>query len=192
MEIFVATIFIIVCLLLIVVVLLQKGRGGGLSGAFGGMGSSAFGTRTGDVFTWVTIALTAVFLLFAIFASLVYHAKMMLLPKPSFFPPGLNEITKVERISIRVEGVPGAEVYYTLDGTEPTKASVKYDVTTVPVEPGTTIKAIAYLRGWLPSPVAERTYAKAGGAEPVTTQPATTATTTAPADEQGVPPWPGR
>ncbi|HAU37680.1 MAG TPA: preprotein translocase subunit SecG, partial [Phycisphaerales bacterium] len=61
----VGMLFLIICVLLIVVVLLQKGRGGGLGAAFGGVGSSAFGTRVGDVFTWVTIVLTALFLLAA-------------------------------------------------------------------------------------------------------------------------------
>lgn len=41
---------------LICLVLIQRGKGGGLAGAFGGMGgSSAFGTKAGDVFTRVTI-----------------------------------------------------------------------------------------------------------------------------------------
>jgi preprotein translocase subunit SecG len=48
------------------VILLQKGRGGGLSGAFGGAGGhSAFGTKTGDVFTWITVALAAMFVIVA-------------------------------------------------------------------------------------------------------------------------------
>lgn len=43
-------------LLLICLVLIQRGKGGGLAGAFGGTGgSSAFGTKAGDVFTKVTI-----------------------------------------------------------------------------------------------------------------------------------------
>ncbi|MBB75757.1 MAG: preprotein translocase subunit SecG [Planctomycetaceae bacterium] len=43
-------------LFLILLVMLQRGRGGGLSGAFGGAGGqSAFGTKTGDVFTRFTI-----------------------------------------------------------------------------------------------------------------------------------------
>jgi preprotein translocase subunit SecG len=43
-------------LFLIIVILLQRGRGGGLAGAFGGMGGqSAFGTKAGDVFTRITI-----------------------------------------------------------------------------------------------------------------------------------------
>lgn len=48
---------IVLCsVFLIGLVLIQRGRGGGLAGAFGGMGgSSAFGTKAGDVFTWTTI-----------------------------------------------------------------------------------------------------------------------------------------
>ncbi len=61
------TVFIVACLLLICVVLVQKGRGGGLSSAFGGaMGSSPFGTKTGDVFTWITVVLAGIFLLCAL------------------------------------------------------------------------------------------------------------------------------
>ena len=42
--------------LLIVLVLIQRGKGGGLAGAFGGLGGqSAFGTKAGDLFTRVTI-----------------------------------------------------------------------------------------------------------------------------------------
>ncbi len=41
---------------LILIVLIQRGRGGGLAGAFGGMGGqSAFGTKAGDMFTWITV-----------------------------------------------------------------------------------------------------------------------------------------
>jgi preprotein translocase subunit SecG len=56
---------LLLCLLLIVVVLLQKGRGGGLAGAFGGAGGGggAFGAKTGDVFTVVTVVLALVFLM---------------------------------------------------------------------------------------------------------------------------------
>ena len=43
-------------LFLILLVLVQRGRGGGLSGALGGAGGqSAFGTKAGDVFTRVTV-----------------------------------------------------------------------------------------------------------------------------------------
>ena len=43
-------------LFLICIILIQRGKGGGLAGAFGGVGgSSAFGTKAGDVFTRITI-----------------------------------------------------------------------------------------------------------------------------------------
>ena len=65
--------FVAICLLLIVVILLQKGRGGGLAGAFGGAGGhSAFGAKTGDVFTWVTVALTAMFVTMAVIGNFTY------------------------------------------------------------------------------------------------------------------------
>ncbi len=65
--------FVAVCLILIALVLLQKGRGGGLAAAFGGEGGqSAFGSKTGDVFTWVTIVIVVAFFLIAISLSLGY------------------------------------------------------------------------------------------------------------------------
>lgn len=69
----VAVFFVIVCIALILLVLIQKGRGGGLSGAFGGLGAGGlFGTKTGDFLTWVTIAITALFLSLAIIMGLFY------------------------------------------------------------------------------------------------------------------------
>ncbi len=70
----ISTVFVLVCILLILVILLQKGRGGGLSGAFGGGGGgySAFGAKTGDVFTWVTVALTFMFILIAMIGNWKY------------------------------------------------------------------------------------------------------------------------
>jgi len=52
---------IITSLFLVLLVLIQRGKGGGLSGAFGGAGgSSAFGSRAGDLFTRITIIVAAV------------------------------------------------------------------------------------------------------------------------------------
>jgi len=73
-KVFSAVLFLLVCFLLIVVVLLQKGRGGGLSGKFGGAGGhSAFGAKTGDFFTWVTVCLAGLFLLIAIINNYTYR-----------------------------------------------------------------------------------------------------------------------
>lgn len=47
-------------LFLILLVLIQRGRGGGLTGALGGMGGqSAFGTKAGDIFTKITVGVAA-------------------------------------------------------------------------------------------------------------------------------------
>ena len=50
-------------LFLILLVLIQRGKGGGLSGAFGGVGgSSPFGSRAGDTFTRITIYVSCIWL----------------------------------------------------------------------------------------------------------------------------------
>lgn len=60
MQYFIMFLLVITGLFLILVVLIQRGRGGGLSGAFGGMGGqSAFGTKAGDLFTRITIGVAA-------------------------------------------------------------------------------------------------------------------------------------
>lgn len=47
---------VLTALFLILLVLIQRGRGGGLTGALGGAGGqSAFGTKAGDVFTRITV-----------------------------------------------------------------------------------------------------------------------------------------
>ncbi len=68
-----AVIFVLTCIILIVIVLLQKGRGGGLSAAFGGAGGhSAFGSKTGDVFTKITIGIVAVFLILSMVLTKIW------------------------------------------------------------------------------------------------------------------------
>ena len=54
----------LVSFFLILLILIQRGRGGGLAGAFGGMGGqSAFGTKAGDTFTRITVIAAAIWLL---------------------------------------------------------------------------------------------------------------------------------
>lgn len=60
---------VFVAFFLIALVLIQRGRGGGLAGAFGGAGGqSAFGTKAGDVFTRITVGVAAVWILLCILA----------------------------------------------------------------------------------------------------------------------------
>lgn len=64
-----ATLFVLTCLFMILIILIQKPKGGGLSGAFGGAGGSAqaaFGAKTGDLLTTITIGCFVVFLGLAI------------------------------------------------------------------------------------------------------------------------------
>ena len=62
-----------VCLFLMLVILLQRGRGGGVAGAFGGGGGSgAFGAKTGDVFTWITVVVATIFVGLAVMANYAF------------------------------------------------------------------------------------------------------------------------
>jgi preprotein translocase subunit SecG len=46
---------------MMILILIQRGKGGGLAGAFGGMGGqSAFGTKAGDVFTKTTVVIAII------------------------------------------------------------------------------------------------------------------------------------
>jgi preprotein translocase subunit SecG len=68
----VIVVFLLSCVLLMGVILIQKGRGGGIGSAFGGtMSASPFGTKTGDVFTWITVVLAGLFLLCALLLNVL-------------------------------------------------------------------------------------------------------------------------
>lgn len=71
-----AALFVFFCLFFCLVIVVQKPKGGGLSGAFGGAGGSGqavFGAKTGDVLTWVTVSGFVIFLLLAM--ALVYSTR---------------------------------------------------------------------------------------------------------------------
>lgn len=70
----VAVLFVTCCVSLVLMILIQKGRGGGLSGAFGGAmaGGGVLGSKTGDFLTWVTIGLVGVFLTLALVMAKFY------------------------------------------------------------------------------------------------------------------------
>jgi len=65
----------VLAVFLILLVLIQRGKGGGLAGAFGGMGGqSAFGTKAGDLFTRITIGVAAVWVILCVFS--VYYFRI--------------------------------------------------------------------------------------------------------------------
>jgi preprotein translocase subunit SecG len=73
---FLNLIIVILTLFLIILILIQRGKGGGLAGAFGGMGgSSAFGARTGDVFTKVTVGVAFAWILLSMLMVVLTNRK---------------------------------------------------------------------------------------------------------------------
>jgi preprotein translocase subunit SecG len=65
---FLMFLLLVVSFFLIVLVLIQRGKGGGLAGAFGGMGGqSAFGTKAGDLFTKITVVAAGVWIVLCMF-----------------------------------------------------------------------------------------------------------------------------
>lgn len=65
---FLMILLLLIAVFLIVLVLIQRGKGGGLAGAFGGMGGqSAFGTKAGDLFTRITIGVAALWIILCMF-----------------------------------------------------------------------------------------------------------------------------
>ncbi len=84
----VAAAVVLVCTLLVIIILLQKGRGGGLTAAFGGGGSgSAFGAKTGDVFTWITVTFVGLYLLLNVVGNFVFRQTI------AVSPPGISAPT---------------------------------------------------------------------------------------------------
>ena len=62
----IAGIFVLCAVALVLIVLIQKGKGGGLGGVFGGgLASGILGSKTGDFLTWLTVSLAGLFLLIA-------------------------------------------------------------------------------------------------------------------------------
>lgn len=66
-------IWILCAVALVFIVLIQKGKGGGLSGAFGGgMATNILGANTKKPLTWFTIGLVGVFLFLAVLLAKFY------------------------------------------------------------------------------------------------------------------------
>jgi hypothetical protein len=158
------------------------------------MASSAFGTRTGDVFTWVTIVLTGLFLVLAIVSTAVFRPKEAVL-YPQFSPPAgpIESETLVTISSPKTRDE--LTIRYTTDGTEPTDTSPQYFKDPVRVLPGQTLMARIYRRGKA-MPVLSVNYAlpQAPRAPTTSTAPAPTSgperTTSAPSGEPASVPAP--
>jgi len=86
--------FLLTAVILTMLVLIQRGRGGGLAGAFGGPGGhSAFGTKTADVFTKATAIAGGIFFVLSIVTAYAMRPGIETAPAPAPAPaqPGGTE-----------------------------------------------------------------------------------------------------
>ncbi len=133
------TLFVIVCIFLILVILIQKPRGGGLTGAFGGAGGNAasvFGSKTGDVLTWFTVICFALFIGLAM--ALTWTAK----------PTRVNVITPVVAPPAPTGAGDG-----TVDGIDGVKPAKDFSATPEPEKKNGTPIEPAPKDGTTPAPV---------------------------------------
>ena len=113
---------------LILLVLIQRGRGGGLAGALGGMGGqSAFGTKAGDLFTKITIGVATFWILLCILSINVLGTQQ------SLFSTNLGAAAPES-----MEGLGTTEAIPAEIAPEPTGDSSKTPADTGESEPGTT------------------------------------------------------
>jgi preprotein translocase subunit SecG len=110
MSVFLMILLILTGIFLIVLILIQRGKGGGLAGAFGGAGGqSAFGTKAGDLFTKITIGAAAFWILLCIISvKVMAPAKSSLINVGTTNPPAQGAPASTEKQSAPVEQQPAA------------------------------------------------------------------------------------
>ena len=87
-------------LFLILLVLVQRGRGGGLAGAFGGMGGqSAFGTKAGDLFTRLTMGAATFWIILCVLAIVVLNEEESVFGEASDGGPATFESIEIDPAS---------------------------------------------------------------------------------------------
>lgn len=109
------SLLLLTSLFLILLVLIQRGRGGGLAGAFGGAGGqSAFGTKAGDTFTKITIGVAAFWILLCILSINVLATPRSRLSgslgsdAPMAVEPGPGQQSEAESVDPAAPVDPGA------------------------------------------------------------------------------------
>jgi preprotein translocase subunit SecG len=99
-------------LFLVLLILIQRGRGGGITGALGGPGGqSAFGSKAGDTFTLITVVVATVWGLTCAFTMLklgTHVPKMTSAPALKTTRGSDNSKAKGTSIPITKEGLGGA------------------------------------------------------------------------------------
>jgi protein translocase SecG subunit len=151
-ETFFVVVFLLCAVVLTLLVLIQRGRGGGLAGAFGGAGgSSAFGTKTADVFVKATAVLGGVLFMLAILALWFINP-----PVTPQFTPKAGQYTGSVKVRIASAGIL-TRIHYTTDGSEPTTDSPAYSGELTLTET-TTLRARAFVFTRKPSEIMVGTY----------------------------------
>ncbi len=83
----------VVSFFMMLLILVQRGKGGGLTGALGGMGGqSAFGSKAGDVFTKVTVITAIIWIVLCMLTIQLYNPPPR--PQPSQADSGSSTIGK--------------------------------------------------------------------------------------------------
>jgi preprotein translocase subunit SecG len=121
---------VLTSLFLILLVLIQRGRGGGLAGAFGGAGGqSAFGTKAGDVFTKITVGVAAFWILLCILSLNVLGRQA------SLFSPTLGGAAPQGTAPVTPPGGPAAPDDMTPAAPETKPATPEASTDTKPAAP---------------------------------------------------------
>jgi preprotein translocase subunit SecG len=95
---------VMVCVLLTLIILVQKPKGGGLAGAFGGATSSGsvLGAKTGDFLTWTTVGFFVMFVVLSIL--------LIKLGKPATVEQLQDEYLKEQAAKIKMQADLDAQV----------------------------------------------------------------------------------
>jgi preprotein translocase subunit SecG len=98
---------IVLAMFLIVLILIQRGKGGGLAGALGGMGGqSAFGTKAGDLFMWITVGTVSIWIALCITTAFWFKNEGNLFQEPA---GGVQQETTGEGADGAASGLPSGE-----------------------------------------------------------------------------------
>jgi preprotein translocase subunit SecG len=83
-----AVLFLVCSVTLILIILIQKGKGGGLSGAFGGTTvGNILGAKSKEPMTWITIVAVGVFLFLAVILAKYYKPNVSAIDFSANQPP---------------------------------------------------------------------------------------------------------
>lgn len=138
-----------VSLFLILLILVQRGRGGGLTGALGGPGGqSAFGTKAGDLFTritsfvalgWIALCAFTMWLIGSHSPSVAVDPTPVVSPTPAESTGGVNEMLDLGLEPGPMGGAltPSTTDAPTTDAEVTTEADLSAPATDTPAAPAT-------------------------------------------------------